>query len=330
MTTPGVFERGIRASPHPRPPLHLQVGATQEWTNRMKYLNKLSFVAVLVASATLTACGSDVGTVSAPKTQTAPGIDVPPAIKQAGVVNVAGYMAFPPYRYLDSSGNPAGFEIDLAKAVAEKMGVKIEFHSVAFPALIPAIANGRYDWSLGTLGDTAERRKVVDILDWARPAYVVQVQGGNPHGVDPSHLCGVAFGHLQGSAQTVGFEQITADCAKRSEPAPTQILFEDPGTQMQGLQNNRFEAALQNPPVAALTQRETKGALVFLPGKVPTIADDPAGWVFAKGNTELERAVTQAIHSLIKDGTWTNVLKENDFLDYAILPPTLNTKPTNF
>lgn len=296
----------------------------------MKYIRMLSVLAVVVASATLSGCAGDGGSTPTPQAQAAEGIAVPAAIKQAGVVNVAGYMAFPPYRYLDATGKPAGFEIDLAKAVAEKMGVRIEFHSVEFPALIPAIANGRYDWSLGTLGDTAERRKVVDILDWALPAYVLQVQGGNPHGIQPAGLCGVTFGHLQGSAQVAAFEQIAADCAKRGEPAPQQILFQDPGTQMQALQNDRFEAALQNPPVAALTERETKGALMVLQGKVPTISVDPAGWVFAKGNTELERAVSQAIGSLITDGRWTKVLKDNDFEDFAIVPPTLNTKPISF
>ncbi|MDP9906178.1 transporter substrate-binding domain-containing protein [Arthrobacter bambusae] len=296
----------------------------------MNYLRKLSAVAVFVVAATLTGCGSDAGNSSAPTTHAAPGIALPAGIKQAGVVNVAGYMAFPPYRYLDASGKPAGFEIDLAKAVAGKLGVKIEFHSVEFPALIPSISNGRYDWSLGTLSDTEERRKVVDILDWARPAYVVQVQGGNPHGVDPAQLCGVTFGHLQGSAQASAFDLIAADCAKRGAPAPKQILFQDPGTQMQALQNNRFDAALQNPPAGAQTQRETKGALVVLPGKVSTIPVDPSGWVFAKGNTELEKAVSQAIQSLIQDGTWAKMLKDNDFLDYAIVPPTLNTKPTTF
>lgn len=295
----------------------------------MKYIRTLTALAVL-ASATLTGCGSDAGSKPITTAQAAAGIAVPETIKQAGVVNVAGYMAFPPYRYLDAAGKPAGFEIELAKAVAAKMGVEIEFHSVEFPALIPAIANGRYDWSLGTLGDTEERRKVVDILDWALPAYVLQVRGGNPHGIEPSRLCGVSFGHLQGSAQVAAFEQIAADCSKRGEPAPEQILFQDPGTQMQALQNDRFEAALQNPPVAALTERETKGALMVLSGKVSTISVDPAGWVFAKGNTELERAVSQAIGSLIQDGTWTKVLKENNFEEFAIVPPTLNTKPLAF
>ncbi|MDQ0103005.1 hypothetical protein J2T10_002662 [Paenarthrobacter nicotinovorans] len=40
--------------------------------------------------------------------------------------------------------------------------------------------------------------------------------------------------------------------------------------------------------------------------------------------------MSQAIGSLIQDGTWTKVLKENNFEEFAIVPPTLNTKPLAF
>jgi polar amino acid transport system substrate-binding protein len=143
--------------------------------------------------------------------------------------------------------------------------------------------------------------------------------------VNPADLCGVAFGHVQGSAQVQSFDKLAADCAKRGKPAPTQRLFQDVGTQLQALRNNRFEAALQDPAAGAQTAKQTNGAIVMLPGKIPTDTPRPAGWVFAKGNTALEKAVTKAIDSLIQDGSWQKILKDNGIAGSAIVPPTLNT-----
>ncbi|MYW96177.1 transporter substrate-binding domain-containing protein [Amycolatopsis rubida] len=284
----------------------------------------------LMVGAGLAACGAP-GANPEPSAQAAAqGVEVPAAVAKAGVVNVAAYLAYPPYRYIDGSGKPTGFELEMAKAVAKKMGVRIEFHSIEFPALIPSIANRRYDWAVGMMNDTEARRKVVDVLDWARADMVVQVQAGNPHQVNPAGLCGVNFGHVQGSAQVQAFDKLVADCAKQGKPAPTQILFQDVGTQLQALRNNRFAAALQDPAAGAQTEKQTSGALVLLPGRVPAITPTPAGWVFAKGNTGLQKAVVQAIGSLIKDGTWQKIMRDNGVSEFSIVPPTLNTARTNF
>jgi polar amino acid transport system substrate-binding protein len=285
----------------------------------------------------LVACGSP-GGASAPaaaprqaaSTAAAKGVEVPHGIRKAGVVNVAVYLAYPPYSYTDSSGRPAGLELEMARAVAQKMGVSVRFHSIEFPAMIPAISNGRYDWALGTISDLKERRKVVDIMDWSHDAMFVQVKAGNPHNVDPSDLCGVRFGHVQGSAQIQAFESIAAQCAKDGKSAPTQVLFQDVGTQLQALRNDRFAADLQDPAAGAQTERQTNDALIMLPGNVPTLAADPAGWVFAKGNQGLEKAVLQSIDALIKDGTWQKLMADNGMSDVAIVPPTLNTVVPNY
>ncbi|MYW96175.1 transporter substrate-binding domain-containing protein [Amycolatopsis rubida] len=297
----------------------------------MNSIRKLLAGATLavVAASVLAGCSTSSGSSGAAPSA-AGGIAVPAKVKQAGTVDIAVYLAYPPYSYVDSSGRQVGFELDMARAVARKLGVTPQFHSIEFPALIPSIANRRYDWALGTMFDLPERRNIVDFLDWARADMFVQVHAGNPDKIDPANLCGVSFGHVQGSAQVQVVEAIAAECAKSGKPAPTQMLFQDVGTQLQALRNHRFQADLQDPAAGAQTERQTNGALVLLPDRVPNVPVLPSGWVFAKGNTEMEKAVVQAVGSLIADGTWQKLMNDNGMTKVAIVPPTINTKPPAF
>jgi polar amino acid transport system substrate-binding protein len=288
--------------------------------------------AVLAASAALTlalglaGCGAastDGAAPVAPAIAVDPAIDVPEDVRRDGL-DVAAYLEYPPYSYVGEDGEQAGFELEMARAVAAKMGVEVRFHPVEFTAIITGMANGRYDWSLGTMNDTAERREIVDFLDWSRNQMMVQVRAGNPHGVDPNDLCGVAFGHVDGSANAQAVDDLAAACAAAGKPAPTQMLFQDVGSQLQALRNDRFAADLQDPAAGATTTRETNGDLVMIEQQVPGLPVADAGWVFPKGSTALEHAVLQSIDSLIADGTWGRIMDENGMSASAILPPTLN------
>lgn len=82
-------------------------------------------------------------------------------IAKSGTIIVATEGAFPPFNFFQN-GKLAGYEIDVAQAVADKLGVKIEWKTLSFDALLAGLRQDRWDAVIASFGYTAERAKVVD------------------------------------------------------------------------------------------------------------------------------------------------------------------------
>ncbi|TIT86797.1 MAG: transporter substrate-binding domain-containing protein, partial [Mesorhizobium sp.] len=60
-------------------------------------------------------------------------------IKQAGVIKVGTEGTYAPFTYHDASGALVGFDVEIAKAVADKLGVKVEFLEGKWDGLIAGL-----------------------------------------------------------------------------------------------------------------------------------------------------------------------------------------------
>ncbi|WP_420819522.1 transporter substrate-binding domain-containing protein [Oryzomonas rubra] len=61
------------------------------------------------------------------------------------VIIVGGNRAYPPYEFLDKDGQPAGYNVDLTRAIAKVMGMKVEFRFGAWSEMRTALMNGEID-----------------------------------------------------------------------------------------------------------------------------------------------------------------------------------------
>ena len=91
--------------------------------------------------------------------------DVLDDVKAAGVLKVGVKADYKPYGYRDPSGAIVGIEPDLAKDVADKLGVKVEFVPVVSSNRMQFLEQGKIDLMIATMTDKPDRRKVVDIVD---------------------------------------------------------------------------------------------------------------------------------------------------------------------
>lgn len=83
-------------------------------------------------------------------------------IKKRGKLIAGVRFDLPPYGYVDKSGQPTGFTVEVAKYFARKLGVKLEFVQVTAKSRIPLIVNGTIDADIGVTTPTVEREEVVD------------------------------------------------------------------------------------------------------------------------------------------------------------------------
>jgi polar amino acid transport system substrate-binding protein len=109
------------------------------------------------------------------------GTPAPERIAKNGKIVFCTDISFPPFEYFDPQTNePAGFDIDIGKALAAEMGVKSEHKNIAFDGLIPALQAGQCDAILSGLFDKPARREVLDFVNYAYVGNAVIVKADSP------------------------------------------------------------------------------------------------------------------------------------------------------
>ncbi len=123
----------------------------------MKMLKKLVLFAVIAAMAfTFVACSSSDNTLE-----------------------MATNAAFPPYEYKDGEGF-AGIDIEIAQAIADKLGMELKINDVEFGSIVGGVATGKYDMGIAGMTVTEDRLKNVNFSDsYATGIQVVIVKEGS-------------------------------------------------------------------------------------------------------------------------------------------------------
>ncbi len=132
----------------------------------MKNMNRREFVlggSALAAMAALAGCGGS-GSSSASTTGAA-GSDSSLGLVTEGKLTIGTSPDFPPFENLEND-EYVGLDMDLARALAEKLGLEAEFKNLQFDAIIPAVAaGGQVDLGLSGITIDPERAEQVDFTD---------------------------------------------------------------------------------------------------------------------------------------------------------------------
>jgi polar amino acid transport system substrate-binding protein len=189
-----------------------------------------AYTLLAAAALTLTACGSDGGAAtSEEESPTAPSEDSVCATTDAtddllaqicdeGTITVSTDPKYPPQSSLDQqTGDYVGFDIDVATAIADRLGVEVGWEAPSWSLITAGSWNERWDMSVGSMTPTNDRQEV---LHFTQPYYftpaVVVVHESNTSISDLSaDLDGKSIGvcsgcsyeqFLDGSLEIQGFE----------------------------------------------------------------------------------------------------------------------------
>ena len=110
---------------------------------------------------------------------------------------------FPPYESIDDDGNYVGIDIEVATAVAEKLGMELEVVNMDFNSIVSSVASGKYDIGMAGLTVTEDRLESVDFTDpYANGVQVIIVPENSP-------ITSVDDLYAEGADYTVGVQLTT-------------------------------------------------------------------------------------------------------------------------
>jgi polar amino acid transport system substrate-binding protein len=290
-------------------------------------------LAALAVALTLTACGSDNGGgggggAASNKKTTATAVDkkvageVPAAIKKKGTLTVAADATYAPNEFIGPNGKTVeGMDADLAKALAGVMGLKANVVNGTFDAIIPGLANGKYDLGMSSFTDTKEREKTVDFVTYfsAGTSFYVKAQGGPTVG-SLAQVCGHTVAVEKGTTQAADVTSQNKKCKSSGKPEAKLLTFPDQNGANLAISSGRAQIGMADSPVAAYQVKKSNGQFKTVGQPYGTA---PYGIAIPKGNG-MAKPVLDALKALMSNGKYKAILSKWGIADGAITNPVIN------
>lgn len=223
-------------------------------------------------------------------------VEIPEAGGENGVLKVALSPDVPPICFVQDGKN-VGINVELIQRIAFELDMAVEFYTMDFDALLPAIQSGRVDLALSDINANDERRKLVDFTQsyFSNPQVLVAQQEtvtdtGVPQYTTLSQISGKLVSTQAGSIADILINSVI--------PNVKYIYFNNGIDQLVALENGKVDAVPADEPWAKLAVAQNP-ALALLPER---IVEDHYGIVLQK-DSPLTAQVNDAIEKLKADGT---------------------------
>ena len=214
----------------------------------------------------------------------------------AGKLTMSTNAAFPPYEMTTDSGDFEGIDIDVAAAIAEKLGLELQVDDMDFDAALLAAQSGKSDMVMAGVTVTDERQKVMDFSDTYAEGIQSIIVPEDSDIASADDLAGKIIGTQRG---TTGYIYCTDDFGEDSV-----VAYDDGLTAVQALNNGQVDAVvIDNAPA-----KEFVAANPGLKILDAAYAQEDYAIGVAKGNTELLNAINGALEELQADGTLQSIV----------------------
>lgn len=284
-------------------------------------------VASLLITLGLAACGSSDEFVSVsaypgtPIDSRAAGL-VPE--KYQGKELIAGStFGLPPMEFFDgktAAGDEklTGADIDLARAIASTLGLKLVFEDVPFDQILSGVESGTYDLGVSSITDTRQREAEVDFVTYLSAGSRFYGASKSSPVKDISGACGRTAVVIRGTIYDDLFAGQAAKC-----PGSRKLRIEyvsEPGQIDRTLENGGADVAASDTPIVSWAVRNSSGRLEAW-GE--PFGVEPYGIAVAKGSG-MAQAIRAALERLIADGTYSSILEKWGLQAGAISEPVVD------
>ena len=233
------------------------------------------------------------------------------AIKKAGKIVVGIEGTYPPFTYHDPETDElVGIDVELAKAIGEKLGVEVEFVEAAWESLLSGVDSGRLDTVINNVGVSDERKEKYDFSDTYLyiPKQVV-VKGDNEEIKGVDDLNGKKVATSATNAFNPWFESkgATVVAVDTSDEAASLLL------------SGRADFVNFDPLILKSYLDEHPDADLKVAFSIPDTYEATAIPI-RKGETELLDEINKALRELSEDGTLAKLSEKYVDGDYTQKP----------
>ncbi|WP_315789170.1 ABC transporter permease subunit [Fischerella sp. JS2] len=226
-------------------------------------------------------------------------------------LKVATEPAFPPFEFIGEGGQPQGFSYDLMRAIAKAANFNVNFQSIPFDGIIPALQAKTVDAAISSITITEERAKAVS---FSRPYF----KAGLAIAVRADNQDITNFASLQNKKIAV---QIGTTGAKKAQTIPgAQIRsFDSAPLALQELANGNVDAVINDAPVTlyAINTGNLQGIKVVQ----QLLTQEYYGIATAKNSPNLA-LINQGLTSVLKNGEYAQIYQKW----FKATPPDLPAK----
>ena len=226
---------------------------------------------------------------------------LPQSYKDRGELTVAMDLHYPPTTFLaDDNSTPIGLNPDMARLIAKKLGLRLKFENTAFDTIIPGLDGGRYDFTATTMSPTAERLKVLDMIDYFNGGVSVAVAHGNPLNISNDNMCGRNIAVTKGSnAQLKHLPNVSEwTCTSQGKPAINGVTLPNVQEALTQLASKRIDGVFYDTPALAWANKQQPNTFTVLTPQVDTRSDHVAAIGLKKGSP-LTPALQKAVQSVL-------------------------------
>lgn len=207
---------------------------------------------------------------------------------------------FPPYEMTTDDGGFAGIDVEIAQAIADKLGLELVIDDMDFDSALLAVQQGKSDIVMAGVSVTPKRQMVMEFSDsYATGIQVVIVKEGS--GVTMDNLGEKMIGTQRGTTGYI-YASDTPDNGGYGEDHVT--AYDNGASAVQALLNGQVDCVIIDKAPAQEYVKANPG-LTLLEGNW---VEEQYAIGIDKGNTELLEKVNAALSELIEDGTVQKII----------------------
>jgi polar amino acid transport system substrate-binding protein len=220
------------------------------------------------------------------------------------------FDTYPPFSFIDANNELAGFDVDVARAVAAKLGVTLSLATPGWETIVSGRWQGRWDICICSMSPTAERAKVLSFPVWyySSPA-VLTVHKDEQHIKSIADISGKRVGVGTGSS----YENYLNKALTLPGAPPLAYPFHDviviPGDESVSFRNLALGPGVRLDAIVSdlATAQATINALHTLKIVGPVIYAEPNMVATEKGDPEWDGTVARTFNELMADGTLAKI-----------------------
>ncbi|MGV3577319.1 MAG: transporter substrate-binding domain-containing protein [Devosia sp.] len=209
-------------------------------------------------------------------------------------IRIATEGAYAPWNFLDDSGKPAGFEIDLGNAICEKAGLTCEWLINDWDSIIPNLLAGNYDLIMAGMSITDERLETIDFTQNYFPPDPSKFVAMTGTEIDFAALSGKRVGVQGGTIQAAYAEEnFAAD--------NTVVTFTTADQAMADLAAGNLDTILADGAYLEPVVAASGGAVAFVGEDI--LIGNGVGGGLRKDDADLKAKLDETLTALKADGT---------------------------